>query len=100
MGTDRLLISSTQVLRYSALGAGIFYGLYHQAALSTQTKLAQTQREYEHKQKLIAQAKAEYAKKNAPKSSKTESGGGMFTLSDWIYCYRTLHIFPLGDVGR
>ena len=64
-----------QVLRYSALGAGIFYGFYHQASLSAAAKLAAAQREYEHKQSLIEKAKAEYAKKNAPASSSTSSGG-------------------------
>jgi F-type H+-transporting ATP synthase subunit e len=73
-----------QVLRYSALGAGIFYGLYHQAKLSTSAKLAAVNREYEHKQSLIEKAKAEYTKKNQPSSQKTEGGGGMF---DPISCF-------------
>jgi hypothetical protein len=68
-----------QVLRYSALGAGIFYGLYHQAKLSTAAKLAAIDREYEHKQSLIEKARAEYAKKKNPASSKTEGGDGTFT---------------------
>merc|ERR1712093_679179 len=42
--------TGVNVLRYSALGAGIFYGIYHQA-------------------------KAEFSKKNAPASAKTASGG-------------------------
>lgn len=63
-----------QVLRYSALGAGIFYGFYHQAKLSSAAKLAAIDREYKHKQSLIEQAKAEYSKKNLPPSAKTEGG--------------------------
>lgn len=59
-------------------GAGIFYGLYHQAKLSSAAKLAAIDREYEHKQKLIEQAKAAYTKKNLPASAKTESGGRTF----------------------
>jgi F-type H+-transporting ATP synthase subunit e len=66
-----------QVLRYSALGAGIFYGLYHQASLSAQSKLAAINRQYEHKQKLIEKAKAEYTKQNLPASSKSEGGDSM-----------------------
>ena len=67
-----------QVLRWSALGAGIFYGMYHQAKLSTAAKLSAINREYEHKQSLIAQAKAEYSKKNLPASAKTASGDSTF----------------------
>jgi hypothetical protein len=67
-----------QVLRYSALGAGIFYGIYHQAKLSSASKLAAINREYEHKQSLINQAKAEFSKKNAPAVPKTGSGGSTF----------------------
>jgi hypothetical protein len=69
---------SLQVLRYSALGAGIFYGLYHQAKLSTATKLAAVNKEYENKQRLIDQAKAEYTKKNLPPSAKSEGEDGTF----------------------
>lgn len=66
-----------QVLRWSALGAGIFYGLYHQAKLSTAAKLAAIDREYQHKQSLIEKAKAEYTKKSLPQSAKTEGGDSM-----------------------
>jgi len=67
-----------QVLRYSALGAGIFYGLYRQASLSASAKLAAIDREYEHKRSLIEKAKAEYTKKNMPASTKTEGGDSTF----------------------
>lgn len=70
-----LILVLFQVLRYSALGAGIFYGFYHQAKLTTASKLAAIDREYERKQSLINQAKAEFTKKNAPASSKTSGGG-------------------------
>lgn len=66
---------TSQVLRYSALGAGIFYGLYRQANISAQAKLAQVEREYKHKQSLIEKAKLEYSKKNTPASAKTPGGG-------------------------
>jgi F-type H+-transporting ATP synthase subunit e len=67
-----------QVLRYSALGAGILYGFYHQAKLSSASKLSAINREYAHKQELIEKAKAEYAKQHAPASAKTQSGGSTF----------------------
>jgi F-type H+-transporting ATP synthase subunit e len=69
-----------QVLRYSALAAGVFYGLYHQASLTASAKLSAINREYEHKQSLIEKAKAEYSKKNMPAEKKTESGDSTFKL--------------------
>lgn len=70
-----------QVLRYSALAAGIFYGLYHQASLTASAKLSAINKEYEHKQSLIEKAKAEYSKKHMPAEKKTESGDGTFKHS-------------------
>jgi len=72
-------LTITQVLRYSALAAGVFYGLYHQASLTAAAKLSAINKEYEHKQSLIEKAKAEYSKKHMPAEKKTESGDG--TLS-------------------
>ncbi|GAM38729.1 hypothetical protein TCE0_033f09696 [Talaromyces pinophilus] len=57
------------VLRWSALFGGVFYGLYHQSTLNSQAKHAEQEREYKHKESLIAKAKAEWAKKNAPASA-------------------------------
>jgi F-type H+-transporting ATP synthase subunit e len=73
-----------QVLRYSALGCGIFYGLYHQAKLSSAAKLAAVNREYEHKQQLIEKAKAEYTKKNLPQSQKTEGGDSTLDQTSFL----------------
>ena len=64
-----------QVLRWSALGAGIFYGIYRQSVLSAKTKFHEIDAEYEQKSKLIQKAKAEWTKRNMPKESKTEGGG-------------------------
>ena len=64
-----------QVLRWSALGAGIFYGLYRQSMLSAKSKVHEIDTEYDHKSKLIQKAKAEWTKKTMPKESKTEGGG-------------------------
>jgi hypothetical protein len=70
-----------QVLRWSALAAGVFYGLYHQASLTASAKLSAINKEYEHKQSLIEKAKAEYSKKHMPAEKKTESGDGTFKHS-------------------
>ncbi|KAF2146579.1 uncharacterized protein K452DRAFT_294136 [Aplosporella prunicola CBS 121167] len=64
--------TGVNVLRWSALGLGLFYGVYHQAQISTKEKLDQSKREYAHKEDLIKKAKAEYAQKNAPASSKSD----------------------------
>ncbi|CZT45729.1 related to F1F0-ATP synthase subunit E [Rhynchosporium secalis] len=58
--------TGVNVLRYSALGAGIFYGFYHQAQLTAASKLAALNKEYAHKESLINQAKAEFVRKNSP----------------------------------
>ena len=70
-----------QVLRYSALCLGVFYGFYHQRSITSAQKAVAAQREYEHKQKLIDQAKAEYAKTKQPASATvaTSKSGGELT---------------------
>ena len=64
-----------QVLRWSALGLGLFYGIYHQASISAKDRFENAKREYKHKEDLISQAKAEWARlhaKDAP--AATPSG--------------------------
>ncbi|KAI5817099.1 ATP synthase E chain-domain-containing protein [Pyronema omphalodes] len=66
------MVLSTQtvnVLRYSALGAGVVYGFYHQQQLNSASKVHQAQAEWKHKEALIAQAKAEWAKKHPVKQA-------------------------------
>ena len=63
-----------QVLRYSALALGVFYGFYHQTSLSAQAKASQITRDYQHKESLIQQAKTEYKKRTMPASQKTVGG--------------------------
>ena len=70
--------TSLQVLRYSALFAGVCYGFYHQSSLSAQQKLNEINREYQAKQSLIAKAKAEFTKKTMPSDSKTAGGGSKY----------------------
>jgi len=66
--------TGVNVLRYSALAAGVFYGLFHQASLSASAKLAAANRDYEHKQSLIEKAKAEFTKKSLPADKQTKGG--------------------------
>ncbi|TDZ22343.1 ATP synthase subunit e [Colletotrichum sidae] len=63
--------SGVNVLRYTALGLGIFYGFTHQRSITSSQKAAAAAKEYERKEKLIEQAKAEFAKKNAPVKAET-----------------------------
>jgi F-type H+-transporting ATP synthase subunit e len=72
--------SAAQVLRYSALGLGIFYGFYHQRTINSSQKAAEAQHEYERKQKLINEAKAAYAKKKQPASSTSAGKEGEFVM--------------------
>lgn len=67
-----------QVLRYSALFFGVFYGFYHQSSLNAKAKIAELEREYHRKEQLIEQAKAAFAKRNDPKEPDT---GGTLSIS-------------------
>ncbi|KAJ2904168.1 uncharacterized protein MKZ38_008789 [Zalerion maritima] len=64
--------TGVNVLRWTALGLGVFYGFSHQRSIYKHSKAEATKAEYEHKQSLIAKAKAEYAKKHAPLSSGSD----------------------------
>jgi hypothetical protein len=64
-----------QVLRYSALIFGVFYGITHQQTLLSQQKANELKRKYHDEESLIAKAKAEYVKKTKPES-QTEGGSG------------------------
>jgi F-type H+-transporting ATP synthase subunit e len=71
---NRLLTAYPQVLRWSALGFGVFYGAYHQLSLSARDKANASKKEWEHKESLIRQAKAEWAKSH-PEAAPKSSGG-------------------------
>ncbi|CCG23869.1 Tim11 protein [Candida orthopsilosis Co 90-125] len=58
------------VLRYSALGAGVFYGAYHRYSLESSFAKQQAAKQWKHEEKLIAQAKAEYQKLTNPQVVK------------------------------
>ncbi|KAG5418750.1 TIM11 [Candida metapsilosis] len=65
------------VLRYSALGAGIFYGAYHRYSLESSFAKQQAAKQWKHEEKLIAQAKAEYQKMANPQASKPATSGSI-----------------------
>ena len=68
-----------QVLRYSALIFGVFYGFLHQRTLNAEAREAHAKQEYKHKESLIQQAKMEWAKKSMPPSAKPD-GTSIITI--------------------
>lgn len=64
-----------QVLRYSALAFGVFYGFSHQRSINAANRVASEKRDYEHKQQLIQKAKEEFAKKKNPAPLGSTTGG-------------------------
>jgi F-type H+-transporting ATP synthase subunit e len=66
--------NTIQVLRYSALVFGIFYGFSHQRTITSNNHVAHVQSEYKKKESLIEKAKLEWAKKSLPASAKTPGG--------------------------
>ncbi len=71
-----LTAARPQVLRYTVLGLGIFYGFSHQRAITANQKAAEAQREYQHKQQLINKAKEAYARSKQPAASSTAAASG------------------------
>ena len=63
--------TAVNVFRWSALAFGVFYGFSHQRAITAGQKAEHDKHEWDHKQKLIDQAKAEYAKQKAPATTST-----------------------------
>ncbi|KAJ5286837.1 hypothetical protein N7478_002523 [Penicillium angulare] len=63
------------VLRYSALVAGLVYGVYHQSSISSAAKRADIDHEYTRKERLIEQAKAEWKKRSQPQEINTQASG-------------------------
>lgn len=80
----------SQVLRWSALAFGVVYGFSHQRTITATQKAQHDQHEWEHKQKAIDQAKAEYAKKKNPAPA---SDDGMLRPDP-------LHLSPFGLRGQ
>ncbi|KAI3401725.1 hypothetical protein diail_9389 [Diaporthe ilicicola] len=67
--------SGVNVLRYSALAFGVFYGFSHQRSITAANRVASEKRDYEHKQQLINKAKEEFAKKKNPAPVSSTTGG-------------------------
>ncbi|KAL4872199.1 hypothetical protein BDV12DRAFT_162472 [Aspergillus spectabilis] len=59
------------VLRYSALVAGLVYGFYHQSSITSTIRRVEADREYARQERLIDQAKAEWKKKTQPQDAKS-----------------------------
>lgn len=78
-----------QVLRYSALGLGVFYGFYHQRSITASQRAAAAQREFDHKQQLINKAKEAYAKQKQP--AATSAPAAEKAGREW----RSLFFLPL-----
>lgn len=62
------------VFRYSALATGVVYGAVHRYNLESSAKENKATNQWNQEEKLIKQAKKEYAKLNAPKEVKVEAG--------------------------
>ncbi|TKA68099.1 hypothetical protein B0A55_08572 [Friedmanniomyces simplex] len=62
--------SGVNLLRWSALVFGVFYGFSHQNAIHSRDKAAASQHEWDRKAQIIDQAKAEWKKRNEPSSGK------------------------------
>lgn len=73
---DRSLTDHIQVLRWSALVVGIFYGFSHQRTVTARSQEAHVQKEWKNKEDLIQKAKLEWKKKQNPQPF-TKSGDGM-----------------------
>ncbi|KAI0443299.1 ATP synthase E chain-domain-containing protein [Xylaria telfairii] len=69
--------SGVNVLRYSALAFGVFYGFTHQRSITASQRAAAAKRDYEHKQHLIEQAKAEYTKSKSPVAASASQKSGL-----------------------
>jgi len=73
--------SGVNVIRFSALGLGVFYGFTHQRKITNADKVAAAKKDWQTKEKIIADAKAEFKRKNDPSSAKSEGKGFDFTSS-------------------
>lgn len=72
---------------------GVFYGFSHQRTITTTQRAEHAKHEWESKQKLIDQAKAEYAKKNNPAPAAASKNDGMLASQD-------MRPLPLGLILR
>lgn len=62
-------MSTLNVFRYSLLGAGVVYGFVHRNSLEAAHKEESRLAQWKEEEKLIAEAKAQFAKEVAPKNT-------------------------------
>ncbi|KAI6783693.1 F-type H+-transporting ATP synthase subunit e [Emericellopsis cladophorae] len=67
-----MVSTGVNVFRWSALAFGVFYGFSHQRAITANQKAIHDKHEWEQKQKVIDQAKAEYQKKKNPAPASSD----------------------------
>lgn len=72
--------TSFNVFRYSLVGAGVVYGAFHRYSLESAEVQKQKDAQWKKEEKLIRQAKAEYAKLHAPKAAPVSTTA--FNLED------------------
>ena len=60
---------------WGALATGLFYGAYTQRSISARERAQAEQKAYSHKESLIRQAKAEWARQHPQEQPKAASGG-------------------------
>lgn len=65
----QLIMSTLNVFRYSLLGAGVVYGFIHRNSLESAHKEESRLAQWSKEEKLIAEAKAQFAKTAAPQST-------------------------------
>ncbi|KAL2263456.1 hypothetical protein VTK26DRAFT_6504 [Humicola hyalothermophila] len=93
--------SGVNVLRYSALGLGLFYGVYHQRSITAAQNAAAAQEEYKRKEELINKAKEAYAKQKQPQAAAataTTTSSGLdqdpmspnFDVEAWVEAFAKL----------
>ncbi|KAF8455676.1 ATP synthase E chain-domain-containing protein [Terfezia claveryi] len=76
---------AVNVLRYTALAAGILYGIQHQRTLYKKQQQHKDSEEYAHKEALIRKAKEEYKKKTSPPSGViTDPEDSRFDLEKFL----------------
>lgn len=92
--------SGVNVLRYSALFAGAFYGLYRQSRLSVQSRINEMDRKYRHEEQLIERAKAEYVKKTTPKDEMAADGGVISDPNDPKFDVEAYLTMKLADEAK
>ncbi|QLQ80926.1 hypothetical protein HG537_0E02810 [Torulaspora globosa] len=74
-------MSTVNVFRYSALAAGLVFGLKNDLSLKSAASKKEEQRAYEAKLKLVEEAKAEFAK-GKQATSGAETVNSTFNLED------------------